>query len=215
MLTLKKTLFIALVTLTSLSQAQTAEDLFRTSEVKISWLGIDFSHVNLIGKFSNFTGDKSSWDIKHVYFPVWNKLVLDEREKYDIKGMLRKDVIYYDIDMISSVNDSAPLEDLESYNTPRYTDDDINNFIKAYNTENKNGIGVVLIAETLNKAETEAYFHFAAINLATKEVLIHQRLRGKPGGFGFRNYWAGAILDVLRQVDENYYRLWRSTYAKR
>jgi hypothetical protein len=212
---IKKILFFSATCFATASFSQTAEDLFKTNEMKISWLGIDFSHVNLIGRFSNFTGDKSSWEIKHVYFPAWNKAIVDEREKYDIKGMLRKDVIYYDVDMIGMINEHAPLEDLESYNTPRYTQEDIIKFVSAYNTEGKTGIGVALIAETLNKAENESYFHFIAINLSNKEVLIHQRLRGEPGGLGFRNYWAGAILDVMRQIDENYYKLWRSEYARR
>jgi hypothetical protein len=212
---LKTTFLLVFLSVNLLVNAQTAEDLFKTNDTKIRWLGIDFTHVNLIGKFSNFTGDKSSWEIKHIYFPAWNRMILDERDRYDIRGMLRKDVIYYDIDMIAKVNDGAPLEDLESYNTPQYTESDITNFVNSYNTEGMNGIGIALIAETLNKAENESYFHFVAINLANKQVLIHQRLRGEPRGLGFKNYWAGAIHDVLQQIDENYYRLWRSEYAKR
>lgn len=213
---MKKTLTLLLLCITTITWSQKAEDLFHSSDVKFSWLGIDFSHVKLIGDFSQFSGlgDKSSYQVKTIYFPAWNKLVVNEREKYDVNGMLRKDNIFYDIDMIMGINEKTPLEDLEAYNSPVYTREDIVKFINAYDTEGKSGIGVVLIAESLNKAEKEAYFHFAAINLSTKEILIHQRLRGEPGGFGIRNYWAGSIHDVMKQIEKIYYRSWRAEYAR-
>jgi hypothetical protein len=31
----------------------------------------------------------------------------------------------------------------------------------------------------------------------TKTVLFTKRYRGKSGGFGFRNYWAKSIRDIL------------------
>jgi hypothetical protein len=213
---MKKTIILLLVCLPALAWTQTAEDLFKTNDVKISWLGVDFSHVKLIGCFSHFHGfgEKNARQIKHDYFPEWNSIILHEREKYDVRGMLRKDDIFYDIDMIGSVNQKALLEDLEAYNTPHYALEDIKKFVEVYNFEGKTGIGIVLIAETLNKAENEAYFHFVAINMKTREILVHQRVRGEPSGMGMRNYWANAIDNVIRQIERNYYRTWRAEYAR-
>lgn len=197
--------------------AQTADDLFTTNDTKITWLGVDFSHVKLIGCFSEFAGfgSKNSRQIKYHYFPEWNKIILHEREKYDVPGMLRKDHIFYNVDMIFAINDNAPLEDMEAYNAPNYTPDDIAAFVKLYNTEEMTGIGIVFIAEALDKSQQEAWFHFVAINLTTKEVLLQKRLRGEPGGLGMRNYWAGSIHDVMKQISRNYYRIWRSEYVRR
>jgi hypothetical protein len=213
---MKKVLTLLLVGLASLVYGQKAEDLFSTNDVRITWLGVDFSNVKLIGDFSHFSGigEKSSSQIKNHYFASWNRLILNEREKYDIRGRLRKDDIFYDIDLVMSRNENAPLADMESYNNPNYTQEDIVKFINEYDVKEKSGIGIVLVAESLNKSETEAYFHFVAINLATKEVLMQQRFRGEPKGFGIRNYWAGAIYDVLEQIGSNY-RYWRSESAKK
>jgi hypothetical protein len=191
--------------------AQTAKDLFEHSKVEVSWLGIDFSHVKLIGEFAQFysAGDKSVVQIKDIYFPGWNQLVLHESSKYDIRGMLRKDTIKYDIDMVMAINSRAPLEDLESYNNPNYTEKDILNFVSEYSFDQVHGIGVMLIAECLNKNYEEAYFHFVALNLPSKQLLIHERIRGEPGGFGLRNYWAGAIHDVMKSIKNKYYRIWK------
>lgn len=197
--------------------AQKAEDLFVSGNTKVSWLGIDFSHVKLIGQFAQFgsAGEKNPTQIKSVYFPAWNNLIPNEREKYDIAGMLRKDHVFYDLDMIAAINANAPTEELETYNAPRYSREDIEKFISGYDTSGKEGIGVLFVAEALNKASTEAWFHFVAINMTTKEILIHDRIKGTPSGIGIRNYWAGAIHDVITQISKNRYRHWKSQYARK
>ncbi len=195
--------------------AQTARDLFRESNVKISWLGIDFSHVKLIGDFSEFAGagERSTAQIRDKYFPQWNYLVLAEQSKYDIKGMLRKGDIYYDIDMINELNSRAPLENMEAHNNPNYKPEDIERFIKEYNLEGKEGIGIVFIAECLNKFANEAYIHFVAIDMTTMSILIHERIRGVPRGIGLRNFWAGAVYNVIKDIRSKYYNIWRKRYS--
>jgi hypothetical protein len=210
-------LVFALFLIVNITDAQKAEDLFVSNDTKISWLGIDFSHVKLIGQFAQFggAGEKNASQIKSTYFPGWNYLIPNEREKYDIAGMLRKDHVYYDIDMIMDVNAKTAVEELESYNAPQYTREDIEKFVGGYDTGRKEGIGVLFVAESLNKATVEAWFHFVAINMKTREVLVHDRLRGEPSGLGIRNYWAGAIHDVITQISRNRYRNWRSQYAQK
>jgi hypothetical protein len=196
---------------TAIGYSQNREDLFKPSDVKISYLGIDFSHVKLIGNFSQFSsaGEKSTVQIRDLYFPKWNKLILAEPEKYDIKGMLRKGDIYYDLNMLMRINSNSALENMESYNTPNYTLDSIKIIIDTYEMEKKDGIGILFIAECLNKNNEEAYFHFVALNMNTKEVLIHERLRGEPRGFGLRNYWAGAIYSIIKDIKKLHYKNWK------
>ncbi len=210
---MKKQFFISMLVLfASYTHSQTLDDLYKPSDVKISYLGIDFSHVKLIGDFSQFAeaGYTSTLEIRDRYFPRWNKIVLAEPQKYDLKGMLRKGNIFFDIDMIMKLNSKAPLEDMESYNTPNYNFDDIKKFVAEYDLKNKKGLGVVFIAECLNKNLAEAYYHFVVLNLETKEILLHKRLQGKPRGFGLRNYWAGSIYDIIKDIRNFYYLQWKS-----
>jgi hypothetical protein len=192
--------------------SQSLHDLFYPSDVKISWLGIDFSHVKLIGNFAEFfeVGTKSPWQIRDIYFPSWNGIILSEPQKYDIRGMLRKSDIWYDIDMIGEINARANVDDIESYNTYAFTDEDIQSFVDQYNLEGAEGIGVLFIAECLNKNALEAFYHFVAIDMKTGQVLFHERLRGEPSGFGFRNYWANSIYTVIRNIRDYYYFSWKS-----
>jgi hypothetical protein len=205
--------FIAVV---GTSIGQKAEDLFKASQTNIQWLGIDFSRVQLVGDFSQFAeaGKKSTVEIKNRYFPGWNQLILNEREKYDIKGMLRKENITYNTDMVTDVNSKAATEDMERENVKPFSADDIKNFVGEYRPENKDGIGIVFIAETLNKAETEAWFHFVAIDLSNNNVLFTERLQGKPSGIGLRNYWAGSIYDIIKEIKNTKYKEWKSKYSR-
>ena len=217
-LNMKKLLLMCLLLICIVSaKAQTVQDLFHPGEVKISWLGVDFSHVKLIGNFAEFfeAGDKSTWQIRDIYFPSWNRIILEESAKYDIRGMLRTYDIYYDIDMIMDLNARAPLEEMESYNTPKFTGEDIESFVRDYNLEGKEGIGVLFIAECLNKSAMEAYFHFVAINMVTGEVLLHERLRGEPKGFGLRNYWANSMYRIIKDIQYYYYGSWKSKIAEK
>lgn len=213
---MKTSLTLALFISAHFCFGQKVEDLFKPSDTNIYWLGVDFSRVQLVGDFSQFAeaGQKSAVEIKSKYFPAWNRLILDEREKYDVKGMLRKEEITYSIDMITKVNSTASTEELEVDNPKKFTSAEIEEMVKAYNPENKDGIGIAFIAETLNKAENVAWFHFVAIDLSTNTILFSERLSGKPVGFGLRNYWAGAIYDVIKEIKGKKYKEWKSKYSR-
>lgn len=202
---------LAFVFYASATHAQTVQDLFTHSGVPVVWLGIDYSHVQLVGDMAQFggAGMKGAKDVRDLYVPAWNRLILSESSKYDISGMLRKDGVEYDIDMISAVNAAAALEDMEKTKAIIYTEEDLKRFVEFYDVHDKAGIGVLLVAESLNKFQEEAAFHFVAISLPSKTLLFHDRIQGKPRGFGLRNYWAGAIYDVVKQIKSNKYRAWK------
>lgn len=212
---MKKLLTLISLLVLNVTYGQKASDLFKESDTKVVWLGVDYSHVKLIGDFSQFggAGEKSSSQIKKIYFPAWNRIILDERDKYDIAAMIRKDNLIYDIDMMMLHNAKAPVDEMETYNEPSYGKEDIKKFVKEYNIEKKDGIGVLFVAECLNKSRTEAWFHFVAMDLRNKEILVHDRVRGEPSGIGLRNYWAGAIHDVIKDISRNRYKSWKAEYA--
>lgn len=212
---MKKLLFIALLAISApKGYTQTIEDVFKESNVKVSWLGIDFSHVKLIGDFSQFfgTGTKTTNQIKDEYFVGWNTIIMNEPKKYDIKGMMRKGDIYYDVDMVMGLNSKTKLEDIESYNVPNYNKENIKSFVDAYDLSGKEGLGMMFIAESLNKNAGQAYFHFVVLNMKTKEILIEKRFMQDPSGFGLRNYWASTIYKVIKDIRTKQYPLWKKIY---
>ncbi len=213
---MKKTSFLilSLVVICHLMVAQTASDFFKPSRIR--YMGIDYSHVKLIGDFSEFmgTGEATDQTMRKVYFPGWNTLFQEEPEKYNMKSMLRKGEMVYDFDMVTRLNANSSAVPMEATKTPGYTKDSIQKFIRNYGTGEREGIAVLFIAESMNKTATEAYFHFVAFRLSDNEILIHERLRGEPGGAGLRNYWASALLRIMEDIKKNYYPQWKSKYAK-
>ena len=197
------------------AQAQNASDLFSKSDTKIYWLGIDFSHVKLIGDFTQFAeaGSVGAITIRDKYFTGWNDLILNESKKYDIVGMFRKPGINFNTNGISLINATAETESMEAETEPNYKKEDIQGFIKNYNFNVKEGIGLLFVAESLNKRSESGKYHFVAIHLATNEILIHDVLIGKAGGIGLRNYWARSYYEVINQIRDQKYRVWKKMYS--
>lgn len=212
-----KCVFVSMFVMFSLFvTGQTISDIFSSNDVQVSWLGIDYSHVKLMGDFSqlNGAGQKNSSQIRDTYFPAWNQLVLNEPQKFDIKGMINKEIVN-DIDMIKAINASANTNDIEVTNPPNYTNEDIKRVISSYPVENKKGIGVLFIAECLNKTIDEAYYHVVFLSMPSNEILLSERIMGKPAGVGLRNFWAGSVYSVIKKVKSEYYKTWKSKYSKK
>lgn len=183
-----------------------AKNVFFPDKTTFTWLGIDYSHLRI----------KCETDpeiVKNQYFPAWNKLILDEPDKYRVKKMLRLDDLKIDVQTITQLNAETDISNMRTENAPDYSLSDIAAFVKSYNTQSKSGIGIVFIAEFIDKMRKEGYFHVVAIDLANNEVLISERMIGEPGGAGFRNYWAGSVYEIILQFEKKYKEL-KSKYSK-
>lgn len=213
---MKKRCYILLGFLfTSLSYAQTAKDFFIPSDYAVTWLGIDYSHVKLVGDFSQFggVGEKGPSQLKYQYFPAWNALVINEPEKYSLVRAFRKEGILYDLDVVTAINTATKLEGMEVLNNTPYTKDQVMEMVRSYPLNEGKGFGIVLVAESLNKIAEEAYFYVVVLNLSNKEVLFVEKVRGEPMGFGLRNYWAGSIAGALKSIEKSLYKSWKYKYT--
>jgi len=212
-----KSIFIPAIflLLTWKANAQNAQDLFRP-DVPITWLGIDYSHCKLVGSFSEFAdaGRKSTWQIRDEYFPRWNAIIMYEPEKYDVRGMLRRGDMGFDLDMITRINAETSLAEMEVFSPVVYSQEDIRTFADQYEFKTDYGIGIVFIAESMNKIMREAWYHFVAIDMSTGQVILQERLMGQPSGVGLRNYWANSIHKVIRNIGSYYYWNWKRQASK-
>jgi hypothetical protein len=212
----KKFLSIAGLVLSTVvsSPAQTVQDIFGNTDYTVTWFGIDYSHAKIVGSLGLFAGKDpiSTEDLRDRYYPAWNYLVLDEPDKFNIAKMIRRAYVTKDVSIVKRLNAAAPLDSIESTMTPYYTAQQIQEFVSAYPIENKAGIGLVFITECMNKETAQAFYHVVFFNMTTKEVLLQERLRGLPSGFGIRNYWAGSYLEVMDYVKNSGYQKWKNKY---
>lgn len=195
--------------------AQSMVDLFVESPTPVYFFGNDYTHVKLIGPFSQFAeaGQAGPQLVKEKYFEAWNYFYLTEADKYNPAEVFRKPNINVDIQPLLKLNKTTPVEEMEASAEPNYTPGQIAAFTKKYDFGVKSGIGIVLLAEALNKVTEQGVYHVIFINLADNSVLYSERMAGSVGGFGLRNYYAKSFYNVLQDIKSKKWKEWKKMFA--
>lgn len=192
---MKKQLFLIpflLFGLFSFNMSEPEADVFTSSE--LVWCGFDFSKVKCIGSegFTNPT------EIKDRFFESWNNLVLAESDKYDVKKFYGKESQINDLSVVADRNELPEVDELVINEPYALAAGELTNIIKDYDLAEVNeGLGLVYVVESLNKTKQIAVVNVVFFDIATKDVLWTKKYEAKPGGFGFRNYWAAAFRKTM------------------
>ncbi|MFA7142267.1 MAG: hypothetical protein WC157_03120, partial [Candidatus Paceibacterota bacterium] len=70
--------------------------------------------------------------------------------------------------------------------------------VKSFNTGKDIGYGVLYVAELLDKEAGIGNFIVICFNVKTKKIVFSERVSGKAGGFGLRNYWASSLEKIFK-----------------
>lgn len=191
------------------SSAQSLKDVFNNSESPLVYLGIDFSQARLLD-----VGNAS--DIRGRLYGSINNLVIDEPKKYDLRGVFRKSNMPNDISAALKSSEKANLNDIISTNSSdfsRLKESDIAAIVKQLDISGKDGVGVLFVMEAMRKVDKkgDAAIWVTFIDMKSKKVLMTERMVSEAkGGFGFRNYWASTIKELLDDIDKKKYKEWRN-----
>jgi hypothetical protein len=162
----------------------------------ILWFGLDFSEARFTGKFDF----KSPYELKEKYIPQWNQLMLHEAEKYNIRQFYRKTDVKSDFGDVyrnnEAIDETQIILGAEGISY-EITEETIQKIVSGYVTE-YDGYGLVLIVENFNKIQVKASVWVTFFYIPTKEVVFTKRVIAEPAGFGLRNYWAGAIHNIMK-----------------
>ena len=200
-------LLLSVSTTSNLLIAQSRVEAF-SSQTPITWLGVDFSEARYLGD----PGTVSQEQMKTMTINI-NYLLINETEKYDFHKTFDKENITNDIKAISDINNSIDATKILSFNKEDYTrlnPSSIQAMVSKYNLEQNKGIGLVFIMEGMNKTLEEGAFWVTFINMSDKSVLFTERVTGKGFGFGYRNHWAGSILNGMKDIKSNRYKKWKT-----
>jgi hypothetical protein len=191
--------------------AQTLKDVFNSSETAVFYLGVDFTQARVIDDNS-----ASATDIREKYAAI-NDLVVNEPKRYDLPGALHKSNVDHDLSLVAKRNEKINTEGIKSTNSADYNrlkEDDINKLVKGFDFGGKKGVGLLFVVEGMSKAKKGAGIWVTFIDMGAKKVLMTERMEGKTGmGFGFRNYWANPIRDVIGDIESKKYKEWKSKYG--
>lgn len=179
----KLLLFFACVFTLATSHAQNSEKYFV--------YGVDFSYAKV------YSAEESVEQFAKAFEAI-NMLLVNEPEKYDFSRVVGKrvNVFIEPILKIVSACDYSQLKSLDSsYTNPTYS-----SIVKNYNLPQTEGIGIVMIAKVLNKPMNQASYELITFDIASREILSKREVKGKAGGFGLRNFWAGSIYQVIKST---------------
>jgi len=198
----------------SQTSAQGLEDVLTPTGARVTWLGVDFSHVQAVGGVNTLAdwGEKGPEQLASFYFNEWNRLFIEEQDKYSVRDMLQRRQLVNNLKPVQEINESSNIDAMSVNFAIEYTQEEIQEFIHDYNFEGT-GVGVMFIAESMNKKKGEAVYHFVAIRLSDNSIILHDAFVAGAGGAGFYNYWARTIYEVVYQIKKKRYKEWKKEFG--
>lgn len=206
--------FLISVSLSGLSlQAQQMQDIFNRNS-KITWLGLDFTSAKFIGDRERLG---STSDMQHM-IEAWNELLINEKNKFDVAKAIDKVKTEDAIEVTKEHNTTLDVTEMFSNDVKdhfRLRPDDIIAIVADYDFKGNTGIGLMFIVESFSKLNEEGAIWVTFIDMDKKDVFFSERVAGKPGGFGVRNFWAGAVYSVMKQMEKKEFEMWRKKYYRK
>ncbi len=168
----------------------------------LTWFGIDYTNCYFLTPmdFPNVG------DLK-LKLRAWNDLVLYERDKFIDKTLKGKNVKFA-LETVNKRNEGINVRDHitdDGFKSSHLDPAKVQEIINSYDIPpDLSGTGLVLIAESYSKPNEAGAYYVTFFDIASKKVLSTDRMLGKPGGFGLRNYWAKTYYLVLKEVGKKY-----------
>lgn len=207
---MKHTFSVMLIALLALcivtTNAQTIQDVFK-AETNLTWLGIDFSGVKILGHT-----DIEVEDSTNRQFAGINELVLNEPKKFDLPKAFHKATVTTDLSIVKAKNKGLDPDKIKSANDAdrtRFTNATIEKMVKGYDFGGKKGVGVVILMESMSKTAERSSMYITFINMSNGKVIHTERIEEKVGGFGLRNYYAKSIYEMLKDIEKSKYKDWK------
>lgn len=162
------------------------------NQADMVWFGIDFTAA----RFTSVTEDPAV--IVNQYFNSINSLILQESEKYDLKKFFKKKEVRNSIEIATDGNSKVDPKGLVITEEYKISPEDVNKIVGKYKSSANSGTGLVFVAENLNKIAQTGSYYVCFFDIASGEIIDCQRYEAKAAGFGFRNYWAGSVYNVMK-----------------
>ena len=181
------------------------------SAESLTFFGIDYSRVRLIGDHGHgFGKDMDTAKIRDKYFQAFNSVVVNERKKYDLSKATGGKFIEYKLDSVLKINAKADPNNLRALTKSNPLGlPVVASMVKKYDTKGTKGIGFVIIADQMNKFDKLAHYYVTFFDVNTKIVLFSAYVKGKPGGFGYRNFWLRSVYNVMKDMAKGDWEYWK------
>ena len=191
-----------LLTLAGTSMTRAAEP---ASADTLVWCGLDYSKVKLIGTLDFQQPEQIFPGMLNAWNGLFMKEMLPELEK--MAKSVRSDLA-----AVQPGNDKATGSQIERKDgtsdemvkPSHITEAEIADIVKSYKMENQSGLGLVFIMDRLVKAQQVGCMYVVFFDVSTRKVISSERVVGKAGGIGFRNFWFSPVKVAVKQLPKMY-----------
>ncbi len=184
------------------------KDALANPNIKITWLGADFSHCK-IQDYLDCDPDRFAM----MFVPAINNLTIAEPAKFDFAKYLKKSSFTSDLSAVTKSNETIQPDQMTQDTQKKLDDATINSIVSGYDLKDKEGIGAVIIYESLSKKNLYASMYFTYVKMPEGKVILSKHVAEKPIGFGLRNFWAATIFGFLKDYEKIYQKTWKAEYG--
>ena len=161
------------------------------------WCGIDYTLVKFIGSADQFNDLPK---IQSYYFRAWNEIIQAEAGKYDLNAAFSVATVHYNMENTILRSQERDMNGIIQFEPYSIDEEQVKNVVMLNSDPSTDKVGAMFVMETLNKTEAISTMWLAVFNLASGEVLYTRRYSGEVGGFGFRNYYARSLHNVIKSL---------------
>lgn len=196
---LRSLFVLALLAFSFSLNAQTIRDVLSDKSIPVTFYGIDFTKAALIGD-SKANPD----DIVTRQYAGINDLMIKESDKYNVAAAFNRAELPAVLETVKKRNEAINPDVILSSNTTDYnrlTEKDVEAVLKSFKTDGSEGVGVLFVADAMNKAQERMSAWVVVFDNKTKNIILNERHEGKVGmAFSFRNYWAAGLKNIITSL---------------
>lgn len=175
------------------------EDRTNTS-TPIVYYGIDFTLVKFVGS----SGFSDPAHIVDIYLDKINQKIIMEQDNYDMGIFFRRRDFDIDLEMLSGRNRSLNPYEVVTNSNHNISEEQIRELVSTYNPQAQEGIGLVIVMESLDKLRERGTMYFTLFDIKTKKVVHTRKESGEPSGFGITNYWMKPVYEAINKLKRAY-----------
>ena len=164
---------------------------------ELVWCGIDYTLVKFIGSADQFSDLPK---IQNYYFRAWNEIIQAEKGKYDLNIAFSVATVHYNIENTILRSQERDMSGIIQFDPYTIDEEQVKSVVMLNTDPSADELGAMFVMETLNKIEEVSTMWLAVFNLASGEILYMRRYSGSVGGFGFRNYYARSLYNVIKNL---------------
>ncbi|MDL2308269.1 hypothetical protein LJC68_01775 [Bacteroidales bacterium OttesenSCG-928-B11] len=176
------------------------------AEREITWAGVDFSKARFTKNGFDF-----STEILQQYLLEWNKLIISDQKKYDIRMAFRKPMMQYDLALVSKKNKTvkaphAIVNHLTLKN--QFSEEDMIKYASSLDIPQHTKFVLSVVVESFDQDSKTASLWVLLLNSESREVVLCEKFLKTPAGFGTKNYWARVFYNLFFDIRKSCFLRW-------